>query len=159
MIDTTCSIFLHTIYFEFYENKAAIPINRTMGCITRNNVFFYREQKKQHFSGICSSDQKCMVEMHNKFHENMFIHVGDNHSLKYFRSFFFLHTNFLMSKHCNWKSILTKYIFYTNYFNYKMYSLKCQKDMWSFVLTYLKLQFSSVRINELSYYLEEPKLS
>lgn len=47
---------------------------------TRNN-FFTESRKEQHFSGISSSDQKCMVEMHYKFHGDMFIHVGDNHSL------------------------------------------------------------------------------
>lgn len=46
---------------------------------TSNN--FFTESRKEHFSGISSSDQKCMVEMHSKLHGDMFIHVGDNHSL------------------------------------------------------------------------------
>lgn len=61
------------------KNQSAIPINRTMDYKTRNN--FFTESRKEHFSGISSSDQKCMVEMHYKFHGDMFIHVGDNHSL------------------------------------------------------------------------------
>lgn len=44
---------IHTIDFEFYENKAVLPMNRTMGNVMTGNNFFFTESSKTIFhSGI-----------------------------------------------------------------------------------------------------------
>lgn len=81
MIDATCSLCLHTIYSKLKKKPVCYTYKQNNGLQDQEQFFFTESRKEQHFSGISSSDQKCMVEMHYKFHGDMFIHVGDNHSL------------------------------------------------------------------------------
>lgn len=54
---------IHTIDFEFYENKVVLPMNRTMGNVmTGNNFFFFTESSKTFFT----------VVLLYKFHGNVY---------------------------------------------------------------------------------------
>lgn len=62
---------IHTIDFEFYENKAVLPMNRTMGNVMTGNNFFFLLKAVKHFS-----QWYCFTNF-----MEMFIHVGNINSL------------------------------------------------------------------------------